>query len=162
MQSPFLEAGKIVAPHGVHGELKIQPWTDSPDFLCRFKTLYIDSAAVRVLSSRIHKKAVIAQLEGVERLEDAEAIRGRIVYIDRKDANLPKDRHFIADLIGLDAIDDLTGNRLGIIAEIMPLTPNNIYVIKGEREILVPAVDDFVKNIDIDAGCVRFHLIEGM
>ena len=75
MQSPYLEAGRIVAPHGVRGEVKIEPWTDTPDFLRSFDTLYIDGAAVGVLKARVHKNAVVAQLEGIERLEDAEALR---------------------------------------------------------------------------------------
>ncbi len=162
MQSPYLEAGRIVAPHGVRGEVKIEPWTDTPDYLRRFNTIYIDGAAVRVLKARVHKNAVVAQLEGVGRLEDAEALRGATVFIDRGDADLPDGRHFIADLIGLDAVDDDTGERLGVIRDILPLVPNSIYVIGGEREILVPAVDEFVKKIDTGAGCVRFHLIEGL
>ncbi len=162
MNSSLLEAGRITAPHGIRGEVRIEPWADSPDFLRRFKTFYIDGAAVRVLAARVHKSAVIAQFEGAERLEDAEAFRGKKVYIDRNDAALPEGRHFIADLIGLEAVDDNTGERLGVIKDILPLTPNNIYVIGGAREILVPAVDEFVKKIDIGAGCVRFNLIEGM
>lgn len=162
MQSPYLKTGRITAPHGVRGEVKIEQWADTPDFLCQFKTLYIDGVRIGLLSARVHKNAVIAKLEGIDRLDDAELLRGKTVYIDRNDSKLPEGRHFIADLIGLDAIDDQTGDRLGVIRDIMPLEPNSIYVIKGEREILVPAVDEFVKKIDIGAGRVRFRLIEGM
>lgn len=162
MQSPFLKAGKIVSPHGLHGEVKIVPWADTPDFLCRFNTLYIDGTPVGVSDVRVHKNTVIAQLEGVLSIGEAEALRNKPVFIDRNDAELPDGRHFIADLIGLDAIDDETGSRLGIISDILPHEPNTIYVIRGERDILVPAVDEFVKKVDIGAGCVRFRLIEGM
>ena len=162
MQSSYLEAGRVTSPHGVHGEVKIEPWADSPDLYRHIKRLYIDGTAVTVLAARVHKSSVIAQLEGIERLEDAELLRNKTVYIDRDDIKLTDGQYFIADLIGLDAIDDDTDEHLGIIKEILPLEPNSIYVINGAREILVPAVGDFVKKIDIVAGCVRFHLIEGL
>ena len=162
MQNSYLEAGRVTSPHGIRGEVKIEPWADSPDLYRHVKNIYIDGTAVKVLSARVHKNSVIAQLEGIERLEDAELLRNKTVYIDRADFKLTDGRYFIADLIGLDAIDDDTGERLGVIKEILALEPNSIYVIDGAREILVPAVSDFVKKIDIDAGCVRFHLIEGL
>ena len=162
MNNSFLEAGRITSPHGVRGEVKIVPWADSPEFLYQFETLYIDGARVALESARVHKKNVIAKLEGVDSISDAEALRGKIVSIDRADAELPEGRHFITDLIGLDAVDDDTGERLGVIKDILPLEPNSIYVIDGAREILVPAVDEFIKKVDLEAGCVRFHLIEGL
>jgi 16S rRNA processing protein RimM len=112
------------------------------------KLFYIDGAAVRVLAARVYKNAVIARLEGVETLSDAELLRNKTVCIARADAQLPGDRYFIADLIGLDAVDADTGEHLGVIRDILPLEPNTVYVIDGAREILVPAVDEFVKKID--------------
>lgn len=162
MMNQFLEAGKIVNTHGVRGEVKIQPWADSPEFLCGFKTLYIDGNPVGVLSSRAHKSNVITLFEGIGSIDDAIRLKNKTVSIKRDDVKLEPGAYFITDLIGLIAVDEETGGVLGKITEIIPLTPNNVYVITGDREILVPAVPEFVKNIDIIAGRVTFRLIEGM
>ena len=162
MKGRLLEAGKIVNTHGVHGEVKIQPWADSPDFLAAFEHLYIDGKAVKVISVRIHKGCVIAALDGVSGIDGAIRLKGKVIYINKADVQLEKNRHFIADLVGLRAIDAKTGEELGTIAEVLTRPANNIYVIEGSREILVPAVPDFVEDINIVEGYIKFRLIEGM
>lgn len=162
MLNQYLEAGKIVGTHGVRGEVKIQPWANSPEFLCAFPALYIDNKPVRVLSARVHKACVIVLFEGINGIDGAVLLKNKTVFIDRNDANLKDGEHFLADLIGLSAVDVQTGEILGKIAEILPLNPNDVYVIKGAREILVPAVPDFVKEINVEAGRVTFRLLEGM
>jgi 16S rRNA processing protein RimM len=158
----YLETGKIVNTHGLNGEVRIESWADSPEFLCGFKTLYVDGSPRKVLSARVHKTCVIALLEGVASIDDAVRLKNKTVSIDRKDALLEKGRYFISDLVGLRAIDDATGEELGRITEILPLQAHNVYVISGRQEILIPAVPEFVRHIDIDAGAVTFRLIEGM
>ncbi len=162
MTKQYLEAGKITSTHGVRGEVRIEPWTNSPEFLCGFKTLYIDSTPMNVLSSKAHKSAVITLFDGINGIDGAVRLKNKIVFIDRNDAGLQAGEHFLSDLVGLAAIDDATGEVLGRIAEIIPLNPNNVYVIKGDREILVPAVPEFVREIDVEAGRITFRLIEGM
>lgn len=162
MKKKLLEAGKIVNTHGVKGEVKIMPWTDSPEFLMEFDHLFIGNAPVKVLSSRVHKGCVIAALEGVSNIEDAIRLKHQIVFIDRDKAELDDDQHFVADLIGLTAIDAETSDNLGTVKDVMSLPSNNVYVIKGEREILIPAVPDFVKEINMETGIIKFKLIEGM
>ncbi len=162
MLKQYLEVGKITSTHGVHGEVRIEPWANSPEFLCGFKALYIDGVPVRVLSARVHKSAVIALFDEVTDIDSAVRLKNKVVFIDRKDAGLETGEYFIADLIGLAAVDDATGEELGRITDILPLNPNNIYVINGQREILVPAVPEFVGEINTDAGYIRFRLIEGM
>ena len=162
MGEKFLEAGKIINTHGIHGELRLQPWADSPDFLTRFERLYIDGAPFMVISARVHKGCVIAALEGVNDLSGAILLKNKPVYIDRADAALEEGRHFIADLVGLRAEDAQSGEDLGTVAEVLSRPANNVYVIKGAREILIPAVPDFVEEINISGGYIRFRLIEGM
>lgn len=158
----YLEAGKVTSTHGVRGEVRIQPWTNSPEFLSGFKVLYIDNSPMNVLSSRVHKSAVITLFEGIDTIDNAVRLKNKTVYINRNDVNLDKGEHFITDLIGFEAIDEANGCVLGRITDIIPLNPHNVYVISGTREILVPAVPDFVKNIDTAAGRITFRLIEGM
>ena len=162
MGSRFLEAGKIVNTHGVRGEVKLQPWADSPGFLASFESLYIDGSPVKVLSARVHKGCVIAALEGVSDIDGAIRLKNKTVFIARDDAVLEEGRHFVADLIGLRAVDAETGGELGLISDMLSLPANDVYVIEGAREILVPAVPEFVEEISITGGYVKFRLIDGM
>lgn len=161
MTKQYLESGKIINTHGISGEVKIEPWCDTPEFLKKFKRLYIDGSCYNVLKSRVQKDFVYIYFEGIDSLDKAIAFKNKIVSIDRNDCRLPKGQYFIQDLIGLKAISD-TGEELGTISEIMERPSGKIYVIKGEREILVPGVPEFVLDTDIEAGIIRFHLIEGM
>ena len=158
----FLEAGKIVNTHGIRGEIRIQPYADSPDFLTGFKRLYIGGEPVEVLSARVHKGCVIAALFGVDGIDAAIKLKNKIVFIDRNDAPLEEGRHFIVDLIGLLALDAQSGEELGTITDILSLPANDVYVINGAHEILVPAVPDFVNEINIENGYIKLRLIEGM
>lgn len=160
-QEKYLEAGQIVNTHGIKGEVKITPWADSADFLKKFKTLYIDSRPVKVISSRVHGSFLIAKLEGVEDINAAMALKNKVVFIDRDDAKLPKGSFFIADIIGANVVSD-EGEELGVLDDVMELPSNNVYVVKGEREILIPAVPEFILSVKPDEGIITVHLIEGM
>jgi 16S rRNA processing protein RimM len=181
----FLEAGIIVNAHGVRGEVRIQPWADSPAFLADFDTLYIDYKPKNVISSKIHKGFLLAALEGVYDIDSAIKLKNKIIYIKREDVQLEEGRHFITDLIGLRAIDADTCEEIGIVSDVLTRPANNVYVITGirdasaasgitpergglsvitpaPREILIPAVPDFVIKVDITGGYIKFRLIDGM
>lgn len=162
MKKQFLEAGKIVNTHGIRGEVKIQPWSNAPDFLCSFENVYIGEKPYKIKGIRVHKGNAIASLQGVETVDDAVRLKNKVVLIKREDAPLEEGEFFIQDLLGLKAIDADTGSELGTVHEVLPLPSGNIYVIKGEREILVPAVPAFIKETNIDAGFIKIRLIDGM
>ena len=147
---------------GVRGEVKIQPWADTPDFLTGFEHLYIDGAPVKVLSAKVHKGCVIAALEGVVDIEGSIKLKNKTVSIAREDVQLEQGRHFIADLVGLRAIDSTTGGEIGTVTDVLTLPANNVYVVKGAKEILIPAVPEFVREININEGYISFNLIEGL
>ena len=107
MRKEFLEAGKVVGTHGVRGELRVEPWCDSAEFLTQFKTLYWEkgSVPVKVLGARVHKSLVLLRLEGVGSATQGDMLRGKILYLARKDAKLPEGRYFIQDLIGMQIQD---------------------------------------------------------
>ena len=164
MKEQYLEVGKITNVHGIMGEVRVQPWADSPDFLCQFKTLYVDSShwPIQVERARVHKNMVILKLEGVTDVNGALAMRNAVLYIDRKDANLPEGSFFLADLMNME-VRDTQGKVLGKIADVLTLPANNVYVVRGgEREIMIPAVDQFVKEVNVDEGYMTVALIEGM
>ena len=157
----YLDCGQIVNTHGVRGEVRIVPWADSPDFLCQFSTLYIDSAPRRVLSSRVHKGSVIAKLDGVDTVEEAMLLRDKTVQIRRADAKLPEGTFFLADVIGLKVVDE-AGQTLGTLKEVLSPSVQQVYVVEGEREIMVPAVPEFILETNITDGYIKVRLIEGM
>ena len=120
MKQQYLETGKVVGTHGIAGELRVQPWCDTPAFLPRFKTLYTDRAgtAVSVLSARVHGNIVLLKLAGVTTIEQAERLRGAVLYIDRADVQLPAGGWFVQDLLGCVVYDADTGAVLGTLKEV--------------------------------------------
>jgi len=161
MPQQYLEAGKIINTFGIRGEVKIEPWCDSADFLRRIKTLYIDGKAYKVLSAKVHKGMLLALFEGVEDVNRAMTLKNKIVYFDRADVRLPKGRFFFADIIGASVVDE-AGNEVGKLTEILTLPAQNAYVVQGEREHIIPAVPEFILETDIENKIIRVHLIEGM
>ena len=164
MRKEFLEAGKIVGVHGVRGEIRVGPWCDEPSFLIGFQTWFIGGCPLTVRNARVHKRLVLAKLEGFDDVESARALRGKVVSIRRIDAVLPEGRFFIQDLIDLDVVDDATGEPLGTLSDVWPRPGQDIYVVTGQRgeRRLVPNAPDFIKSVDLDEGTVRISLIEGM
>ena len=165
MPEQYLEVGKVTSTHGVMGEVRVQPWADSPEFLCQFKTLYVDQAhwPIKVERARVHKNMVILKLEGVTDVPSALSMRNAILYIDRKDAALPEGSFFLADLMGLEVRDAQSGKVLGKIADIMNLPANNVYVVRGgERELLIPAVPQFIAETNVEGGYLRVNMMEGL
>ena len=160
----YLEAGKIINTHGIHGEIKIEPWTDDPYFLLNLDKIFIDGNVIKITSSRVHKSFLLMSLDGVGNFNDAIKLKNKIVYISRDDAKLEPGQFFIADLIGLRAVDEITNNDIGIISDYLSRPANDVYVITDDRqnEVLIPAVPQFVKEINQEAGYIKFHLLEGM
>ena len=133
MLEQYLEVGKVTNTHGVMGEVRVQPWADSPEFLCRFKTLYVDKShwPIKVERARVHKNMVIMKFEGVIDVPSALAMRNAVLYIDRKDADLPEGSFFLADLMGLEVRDAQSGQVLGKIDDVLTLPANNVYVVRA-------------------------------
>ncbi len=163
MKTPYLEAGKIVNTHGIAGEVKVVPWCDGPDFLLDFDTFYLDGKPVSVRSARVHKQSVLLTLEGVEDVNQAMRLKDKILYIDRRAVQLPEGRHFLADLMGLEVRDADSGEVLGAIHEILTPPAHEVYVVRGgAAEHLIPAVDEFLVETNLEEGFIRVRLIEGM
>ena len=165
MPQQYLEVGKVTSTHGVMGEVRVQPWADSPEFLCQFKTLYVDEAhwPIKVERARVHKNMVIMKFEGLTDVPGALAMRNAILYIDRRDAKLPEGAFFIADLIGAEVRDAADGHVLGKLTDVLNLPANNVYVVKGgERDMMIPAVPAFIAETNVEEGYIRVNVIEGL
>jgi 16S rRNA processing protein RimM len=167
MRKEFLEVGEIVGTHGVRGEMKLNPWCDSPDFVKRFKVLYFDDEGkkpIKINSCRVHKNVVLLKLDGVEDMNTAENMRNTILYICRDDANLADGEYFLQELFGCKVLDFVDENiEYGIITDVSSSPAQTLWHIeKDGREYLFPAVDEFVKFVDIDACIVKIAPIKGM
>ncbi|MBQ8959750.1 MAG: 16S rRNA processing protein RimM [Ruminococcus sp.] len=164
MKKEFLEAGKIVTTHGIKGEVKIMPYTDSPELLAEFDRLFLgkEHKEVIITRSRAFKNTVIAKIEGVDTPEEAEKLRNKMLYMHRDDLELDQDTYFVADLIGLEVKDADTGQLYGKIIDVMQTGANDVYVVKGEREYLVPAIAEVVVSTDIDGGAMTIRPLEGL
>ena len=166
MPKQFLEAGKIVGTHGVRGDLKVQSWCDSPEVLCDFDTLYLDEhTPVKVKKAKIHKNVVLMHLEGVDTFDVAEALRGRVLHIDRADVDLPEDLVFIQDILGFRVFDLRVNRHIGRLRDVLTTNPaHDMYEIQGEdgRLFYIPAAKPFLKEIDMDAGIIYVESIEGL
>jgi 16S rRNA processing protein RimM len=164
MKKEFLEAGRIVGAHGVRGEVRVELWCDGPAFLLDIPVWYLDGRPAAVREARAHKRLVLAKLEGVDSVDAAQRLRGKVLSIRRADAPLPAGRFFVQDILGAAVVDDATGAPLGTLKDIWRQSAQEIYVVTdGEgRERLIPNVPEFVRDTDPDAGLIRVTLIEGM
>ena len=162
MNKEFLEAGKIINTFGVRGELKVQPWSDEPDFLRQFKAVYIGGKPMRLRSVRLHQANVLITLEGVDDLDAALPYKNKIIEVRRADVKQKPGEHYVADLIGLDAKNAKTGEVFGKVTDILPYPAQDLYEVKGEKTWLIPDVPVFVKEINEAEGYISFVVMEGL
>ena len=158
MKLQFLEAGQIVTTHGVHGEMKVLPWADGPDFLLEFDRVRIEGKDYKVESCRIQKSCNLLKLEGIDTMEEAQAMHGKTLQIYREDTD--PDIIFAAELIGMEVFQEEA--LIGKITEVLDYPGNKVYVVKGEKTYMIPAVKAFVLSTDMDTNRMQVKLIEGM
>ncbi len=158
MKLRFLEAGEIVSTHGVRGEIKVLPWVDSPEFLLEYSRVQINGTEYKVESCRVQKTCNLMKLAGVDTMEQAQALRGKTVEIFRCDA--PDELIFAAELIDMQVYAE--GVLIGKIEEVLDYPGNKVYVVRGEKEYMIPAVKEFILSTDLSENRMDVRLIEGM
>ena len=158
MKLQYLQAGEIVTTHGVKGEMKILPWTDGPDFLVEFDRIRIDGKDYTVESCRIQKTCNLLKIKGIDTVEAAQAMRGKVIEIYRED--ISDDLIFAAELIGVDVIAN--HETIGKITDVLDYPGNKVYVVEGTYSYMIPAVREFILSTDLDANVMHVKLIEGM
>jgi 16S rRNA processing protein RimM len=158
MKKQFLEGGKICTAHGVRGLVKAEHLCDSPKVLASVKRVYFaerdGSYSERgVYSATVAGQFVLLGIEGIFSREEAIALRGKIIYLNREDVPKAKGAMFIADMIGLPVYRFGSGDSLGVISDVSDVAGRRIYSIMYEgREVLLPDVPDFIKEIDEERG----------
>ena len=159
----FLIVGRILAPWGIMGEVKVQVVTDFPDRLAPPKLVYINACPLKIESSRPHKEHLVLKLATIGNVEAAEKLRGQDLTIPSSELYpLPEGQYYLFQIVGLDVLTT-EGEYLGRITDIMTTASNDVYIVEGERgEILIPAIEDVVKSIDLEKRKIIIEAIEGL
>ncbi|MBR5233192.1 MAG: 16S rRNA processing protein RimM [Clostridia bacterium] len=167
MLKQYLEIGQIVSTHGIKGEVRVNPWCDTPEFMKKFKTLYFDAngnKAVKITACRPHGNVVIIKLDGVDTVEEAQKLRNKTLYMNRADAKLQKGDWFIQDLIGCTVYDaDDNSKTYGTLTDVAETGANDIWFIdRGGKEYIIPAIKDVVINVDVENENVFIRPLRGI
>jgi len=166
-QAPFdpqtaVSVGRVVNAHGLHGEVKVQPLTDFPNRFDKGARLWLDGHPVIVEARRWLQSSVYLKLEGIDTRTDAEALRGKELYVPQAQPIYEKDRYYLHDIIGIDVVD-AEGTLLGRLDEVMATGANDVFVVRGERgELLLPAIDDVIENVDLEGRRIVVNLMPGL
>ena len=158
MKLQFVEAGEIVTTHGVRGEVKVLCWLDSPEVLCEFDRCRIGGKEYKMESVRVQKTCNLVKLSGINDMDAAQAMRGKVIELFRED--IDDEVIFAAELMGMEVFCD--GAFIGKIVEVLDYPGNMVYVVKGEHEYMIPAVKQFVLETDMEKNTMQVRLIEGM
>lgn len=160
-----IRLGQITSPVGIKGELRVYPFTDQKEQFEQFSYVLLEGESYPIETVRYMKGMVILKLQGITDRTQAEGFRGKDISLFRKDAPpLPEDTYYVKDLIGLRVIDE-DEKEIGKLVNVIINTAQDLYEIRAngkENTFLVPAVEEFIRHIDLDKGVVRVHLIEGM
>lgn len=166
MQKQYLEASKFVTTHGVTGEIKAYPYCDSAEFLCTIGQFYLSPQGGKHCTCRKRgptRAWCLLRLEGVNSMDDARALVGRLFYLDRADARLPAGRWFVQDIIGLRVLDADTDAEYGTITAVTNGGASDVYEVRtGDgRTVLFPAAAEFLAETNPEAGYVKVRPIRG-
>ena len=166
MTNPYIECGKIINTHGCQGGLKLESWCNDPETLAELKTIYLlvdgKYTPAKILKASVFKQFVLMTVSTVSDMDQAMALKGKIVYADRSDFHLEDGEYFIADLIGVQVIDANNGTVYGTLQEIVNRGASDIYVVKTSKgEVMIPVVPEFVDHVDPKNG-IFVTPIDGM
>lgn len=164
----FFQVGIITATHGVNGEVKVFPTTDDPKRFKRLKEVLLDTGKerfpLRIESVKFFKQFVILKFQDINNINDVERYRKCPLLVSRENAvRLGRDEYFVADLEGLQVRDE-DGAPIGTLKSVLETGANDVYVIalSDGRELLLPAIKQCVLEVDVEAGFIRIHILEGL
>lgn len=161
--SEFIEIGRITNTHGIRGEMKVEFWCDSPDDFMSLKSLYLQSGEeLKISCCRPANKFAVVLFCGVSSPEAGARLKGRTVYAKREDIPLDNGSYFLSDLVGLPVYNVESGEKLGVVSDILEKPASFVYTVKTQNgEFMIPAVDEFIKKVDINEG-VYIKVIPGL
>ena len=163
-----LQVGVISSTHGVRGEVKVFPTTDDVKRFKRLKEVILDTGkeelALEIEGVKFFKQFVILKFKGYDNINDIEKYKGKSLFVTRANAvRLRRDEYFIADLQGLTVVDE-EDKVLGTLRDVMETGANDVYIIDmaDGREVLVPAIKECILHVDVEAGKMQIHLMDGL
>lgn len=166
MAKKFLECGKFVTTHGIKGELKLEPWVDSPDELTPVKSLYLKNGEEAIaVSCRPQKNMVIVKIKGIETIEEALKYRGKMVFVNREDIKTKPGEYFVQDLIGLSVVDfDNAQLIYGTVDDVLKTGANDVYSVKTAdgKNVYIPVIPDVIKQVDLQAEVIKITPLRGL
>lgn len=166
MQKEFIEIGKIVGIHGVHGTVKLEPWCDSAKEAAAFDNYYLGESRDKVLKktrSAVQKNMVRLWLEGIDTVEKANALRGKVLFVLREDLQLEDGKYLICDIIGCKAVDNESNMEYGIVSDVFNTGANDIWEITNNgKSYLVPVIESVLKKVDIENKTVYITPMKGI
>ena len=164
----LLQVGVITSTHGIRGEVKVFPTTDDPNRFRKLKQVILDTGKeqleMEIASVKFFKNMVIVKFKGIDDINDVEKYRKAGIYVTRENAiPLGENEYFIADLIGLHVVSD-DEEKLGVIDDVLQTGANDVYIVKKEQtpDLLIPAIKDCIKNVNIEEGTMIVHLLPGL
>ncbi len=164
----LLQVGVIATTHGVRGEVKVFPTTDDVSRFQTLKQVILDTGKekieLEISGVKFFKNMVILKFKGIDDINEVEQYRKKSLYVTRENAvELAENEYFIADLIGLAVTSD-EGEDLGEVKDVLQTGANDVYVIGREdgADILLPAIRDCVKQVDVEGGSMTVHLLPGL
>lgn len=164
----LLRVGVIANTHGIRGEVKVFPTTDEKERFKDLKKVILDMGkeqkVLEIQSVRFFKNLVILKFKGIDNISDIEMYKGKDLLVTREDAvPLEEGEYFIADLLDLDVYSD-EDEKIGVLYDVMQTGANDVYVVKTEegKEILLPAIDECILDIDLEESRMTVHIMEGL
>ncbi len=163
----LFRVGVISNTHGIKGEVKVFPTTQSPERFKDLKDVILDTGSekkpLEVKSVRFFKNLVIVKFKGIDNINDIEKYKGCDIYVTRENAiPLEEGECYIADMIGLKVVTD-DGNDFGILKDVMETGANLVFVVEHDgKEVLLPDIPDCVKSVDIKNQIITVHIMKGL
>lgn len=164
----LLQVGILSSTHGICGEVKVFPTTDDVNRFKKLKEVILDTGkeklTLEIEGVKFFKQFAILKFKGYDNINDIEKYKGKSLLVKRQDAvKLKKDEYFIADLIGI-RVENEDGSFQGVLKDVLVTGANDVYVVTGSdgKEVLIPAIRDCIVSIDLEAGEMKVHLLEGL
>lgn len=163
-----LQVGVITQTHGIRGEVKVFPTTDDANRFKKLKEVILDTGRERLSMEiegvKFFKQFVILKFKGYDSINDVERYRQGKLFVTRDNAvRLKKDEYFVADMIGMRVVTD-EGEDFGVLKEVLATGANDVYVVsrKDGEEVLLPAIKECVRNMDMDGHVMEVHIMDGL
>lgn len=167
-QADELQVGVITQTHGIRGEVKVFPTTDDVKRFQKLKQVTLDTGRERLLLEiegvKFFKQYAILKFKGLDSINDVEKYKRGKLFVSRNQAvKLKKDEYFVADMIGMQVVTE-DGAAFGILKEVLATGANDVYVVgrEGETDVLLPAIKECVRKIDMDRHVMEVHIMDGL